>query len=241
MRILDASWLSRSSAACRMLVIDPLSGATGPSGASLRKIAWRSSGMPSPVSAETGSTCSTSVSLVPRSHLLPASNGFRSPSLSINSRSSAPHCVGEIEHQQCQDPHRPSPDNFARFPASPPRPGPCRIPAVSTSLYRNSFDRSRFGNQIACRAGDVRHDRPVLLQQPVEQAALANIRPPRDGQREPLIYQLPASNLATSDRSAPSIGLKPSAEFPRRRDADVVLGKIDSGFEQRDQFQQAVP
>ncbi len=44
---------------------------------------------------------------------------------------------------------------------------------------RDSLDGRHLRHQIARGAGDVGHNRPILLQQPVEQAALADVRAAR--------------------------------------------------------------
>ena len=99
--------------------------------------------------------------------------------------------------------------------------------------------RRGLGDQVARGARDLGDDGAVLLQQAVEQAALADVGAADDGERESL--RAPGCRrrkLAASVRDAASIGREPAQDLRGGRDADVVFGEIDAGFEQRDQLQQ---
>src|ERR1017187_5790913 len=66
------------------------------------------------------------------------------------------------------------------------------VPGVSVTmarLHRDAADGGGLAHQIARGAGRFRHDGAVLLQQAVEQAALADIGASHDGQRQPLPHQ----------------------------------------------------
>ena len=105
-------------------------------------------------------------------------------------------------------------------------------------LDRNAVDGRHFRNQVARGAGDLGDDGAILLQQPVEQAALADVRPPDDGQRDAGMHQLAVGEARDQRAERRSIRCEPAQDLFGRRDADIVLGEIDAGFEQRDQFQQ---
>ena len=57
-------------------------------------------------------------------------------------------------------------------------------------LHRNPAERRRLRHHVARGSRDLGHDGAVLLQQPVEQAALADVRPADDGERESFVHQL---------------------------------------------------
>ena len=56
-------------------------------------------------------------------------------------------------------------------------------------LHRDAADGRGLAHQVARGAGDVGDDGAVLFQQAIEQAALADVGPADDGQREPLPHQ----------------------------------------------------
>ena len=106
-------------------------------------------------------------------------------------------------------------------------------------LHRNAADGGRFGDQVAGGAGDVGDDGAVLLQQAVEEAALADVRTADDGEREAV--RAPGRRTGSwrpGGRRRRRIGARRRRISSARRDADVVLGEVDAGFEQRDQFEQ---
>ncbi len=58
-------------------------------------------------------------------------------------------------------------------------------------LHGDAADGGNFGDHIARGAGDVGDDGAVLLEQAIEQAALADVGAADDGQREAGMDQLP--------------------------------------------------
>ncbi len=104
--------------------------------------------------------------------------------------------------------------------------------------HRNSLDRRHFRNHVARGAGYVRHNRPILLQQTVEQTALADIGTSEDREFETFTQHLPVTGTARQPFQLASNRLQPRAQLAGARHADIVLREINSGFQQRDQFQQ---
>ena len=121
-----------------------------------------------------------------RSHLLPTTRCAACAARAISASSSAVERLRQDRPPPASDRHRPSPGSCARCPAIPPVPSPSRMPAVSYELHRNAADGRGLGDQVARGAGDVGDDGAVLFQQAIEQAALADVRPADDRQREAL-------------------------------------------------------
>ena len=114
------------------------------------------------------------------------------------------------------DRHPPWPGNCARCRAFPPAPAPSRMPAVSNSFTGMPSNGGDFGNHVARGAGNVGDDGAVLFQQAVEQAALADVGPADDGQRQAVAHQ-PAVSEARGQASMPAaIGLEPAQDLGRR-------------------------
>src|SRR5438045_7756006 len=61
---------------------------------------------------------------------------------------------------------------------------------------RNTVQRSRFRNRVASSPGNVRHDRSILLDETIEQAALADIRTPDDRQRKTAVHEFSVSKAS---------------------------------------------
>ena len=72
----------------------------------------------------------------------------------------------------------------------------------------------------------------------VEQAALADIGPAHDGERKPVLHQAAVLEAGGQRADAVQHRVEAAQDFGIGRHADIVLGEIDAGFEQRDQFQQ---
>ncbi len=105
-------------------------------------------------------------------------------------------------------------------------------------LHRDAVNGRDFRDQIARGAGDVGDNGAILFEQAIEEAALADVGPAYDGQRDAGVDQPAVVESRNQSGERPFYRIDAAQDFLRRGDADVVLGKIDSGFEQRDQFQQ---
>ena len=113
------------------------------------------------------------------------------------------------------------------------------MPAVSYELHGDAGDGGGLRHQVARGAGDVGDDGAVLLQQAIEKAALADVGPAHDGQRQALAHQRAVLEARGQlARRPPRTGARRRRISAGRRHADIVFGEIDAGFEQRDQFQQ---
>ena len=105
-------------------------------------------------------------------------------------------------------------------------------------LHRNSAERNGFGHEIARGAGRGGDDGALALDQAIEQARLADVGAADDGEGQALVDNFP-------------VGERAGEFFERRADCadvfedlfagehgDIVFGKINSGFEKRNQLHQ---
>ena len=187
--------------------------------------------MPSPVSAE---VCSSSRH-APRSHLLPTTRRPLRPCEQRGVlRGERP---GSIHHHQGQVGVR------HRLEAAFDAQALHRLGAFANAgrideLHRDAADGSGLRYQVARGAGDVCDDGAILLQQAVEKAALADVRAPHDGQRQPAAHQSAVLETGGQLRDAFANGRQAAQNLRGRRDADIVFGEVDAGFEQGDQLHQ---
>ena len=105
-------------------------------------------------------------------------------------------------------------------------------------LHRDSADGRTFGDQIAGGPGDGRDDGPVLLQQHIEKATLADVGPAHDGEPDAVPHQAAELEARGECAYACQHRFQTAQDFVARGYADIVFGEVDAGFEESDQFQQ---
>ena len=102
--------------------------------------------------------------------------------------------------------------------------------------HRYTRQRGLLGNKVARCSRNVLTIAPVLLEQAVEEAALANVRTPYDSEREAGEHQAARPEGVEQPPRLLFDGMQTPQNFLRRRDSNIVFGEIDSGFEKRNQF-----
>ncbi len=105
-------------------------------------------------------------------------------------------------------------------------------------LHGNPVEGCGFGNKIARCPGNIGDNRTVLIEEPVEQTALSDIRTAHDRERESVVHQFPVSEARDQHGERGRNGFEAPQNFLGWRDAHVILREIDAGFEQSDQLQQ---
>src|SRR6185312_962095 len=102
----------------------------------------------------------------------------------------------------------------------------------------NAFEFDGFRDHVARGAGDVGHDGAILLNETIEEAALAYIGLSDDGEGETVVYEISVAEAPHQGVGPGDQWVEPPQNLRWRGDADVVFRKVDARFEQRDQFQQ---
>src|SRR5450755_3864011 len=100
----------------------------------------------------------------------------------------------------------------------------------------NSTQRNRFADQVAGGAGLGGDDGALLLQQSIKQAGFADVGTAHDGQGQALMNDLAVTETGGELQKRSSNLRNAIADGGIRSDGNIVFGEVDSGFEQRDQF-----
>jgi len=87
-------------------------------------------------------------------------------------------------------------------------------------------------------ARDLGNDGAVLLQQSIEEAALAHVGPSDDRQHQPLLHQATVAEARDQLIDARLDGCEAARDLIGRRYCDIVLGEIDAGLQQQNQLQE---
>ncbi len=107
-------------------------------------------------------------------------------------------------------------------------------------LHGDTMDGRGFRHNVTRGAGNIGDDRAILLEQAVEQTALAHIGPAHNGQREAFAHQSAIRKTLRQSLDAGHDRLQTVQNLACRRDTDIVLREVDARFEQCDQFQELV-
>ena len=105
-------------------------------------------------------------------------------------------------------------------------------------FQRNAIERDPLGDRVARGAGSCGHNGAVALDEPVEERALADVGPAHNGQRQPVVNDAAAREGCFKRGQRRRQLADASGDLGLRRHVDVVFGKVDARFEQRDQFHQ---
>jgi hypothetical protein len=104
--------------------------------------------------------------------------------------------------------------------------------------YGDSGELGGFGDQVPRGAGEGRDDGAVLLEKAVEEAAFAGVGAAYDGEREAGADEIAVDEAAGEGTGLFEDGVDAAQDLGGGGDADVVLGEVDAGFKQRDEFEE---
>ena len=102
-------------------------------------------------------------------------------------------------------------------------------------MHRNSTDGDGLGDQVARGAGRGGDDGALVLDQPVEQARLADVGTADDGERQAFVH-----DFAVGEAGEQLVERRVNVGDARQNlrvgnDGDIVFGEVDAGFHHRDQ------
>jgi hypothetical protein len=105
-------------------------------------------------------------------------------------------------------------------------------------LDGDSLDCYFLCNEIAGGAWDCGNDGPLTLDQPVEEARLANVRPADDREREAVVNKFSVGKRLGEFLQWSADRRYELKNLIGRQDRNIILGEIDAGFKKSDQFNQ---
>ena len=80
------------------------------------------------------------------------------------------------------------------------------------------------------------HNGAIALHEPIEERALAHVGAANNGQRQAIVNDAAARERGLKRGERRRQLIDAPRDFGLRRHVHIVFGKIDAGFEQRDQF-----
>src|SRR5882724_6195622 len=103
---------------------------------------------------------------------------------------------------------------------------------------RDSADGNGFGDQVTRSAGSSGDDGPFTFDKAIEETGLADVGTTDDGERQAFVHDFAVGKGSGEKFERRSDFGKVRMNRGCRQDRDVIIGKIDAGFQKRDQLYQ---